>query len=68
MVSSSSEEAFPEGQDGLARWHLASPLEAIELLEKLAAITPRPAINVVRYHRGRTPQALAGRPLRPRGP
>jgi len=32
-------------------------VEPIECLEKLAALTPRPAINVLRSHGARAPQA-----------
>jgi hypothetical protein len=39
--------------------------EPIELLEKLAAITPRPAINLLLYHGVLCSLARAGRPLRP---
>ena len=47
--------------------------EPVELLEKLAAITPRPTINLVLYHgvlapraRWRAPVVLYGRPAPPR--
>jgi len=45
-----------------------SSSSSIELLEKLAAITPRPAINLVLYHGVLAPRSLAltGRPLPPR--
>jgi len=45
--------------------------EPIEFLEKLAAVIPRPAVNLLLYHGVLAPAcalALAGRPLRPPGP
>ena len=44
--------------------------EPIEFLEKLAALIPRPAVNLLVYHGVLRPAgtlALAGRPLRPPG-
>jgi hypothetical protein len=45
--------------------------EPIEFLEKLEALVPRPAVNLLVYHGVLAPRARwrsQGRPLRPRGP
>ena len=56
--------------DGVARRHLPLPLRAHRILEKLAALIPRPAVNLLLYHGVLASRALAlpGRPLRPPRP
>ena len=44
-------------QDGVGGWHASLVFEPLTLLEKLAALTPRPRINLVLYHGVLAPHA-----------